>query len=69
MIELLYGEQIDFVRLADELGFEQWFLPQVLAVHASKRDLQVPSASEKHGRLITFPHERTLAREEHLLKR
>lgn len=68
MLELLYGgEQIDFVRVADELGFDPWFLPQVLATHATKQDLRVgTTGTPSSGRVISFRRVKPTATEEAL---
>lgn len=52
MVELLYGESIDFKRLAKHADLDPLLLRRVVQVHASKADLNVrPSNTEKTASL------------------
>ncbi len=54
MVELLYGDPIDIVRLAADSRLDPWFLRQLLATHANKADLH-GAVLHDAGKVLAFP--------------
>ncbi len=61
MIELLYGEGIDYVRLASDARLDPWLLRQIITTHASKSDLDQRRGSNPAGSVVSM-HSRLLER-------
>lgn len=56
MVELLYGVQVDLVRLGDDSRLNPWLLRRILTTHASAADLKPITGSS--GKVILFRSER-----------
>jgi Zn-dependent peptidase ImmA (M78 family)/transcriptional regulator with XRE-family HTH domain len=53
MAEVLYGENIDIVRVANDAGLEPLFVKQLLAAHATRADLQAAPPAQS-AQILSF---------------
>jgi hypothetical protein len=51
MVELLYGDPIDFVKLATKTRLDIWLLKNLLTAHASKNELR---GTRSAGKVLAF---------------
>lgn len=62
MIELLYGESIDFKRLAKDVAVDALLLRRIVQVHASKADLSGRSSRDDQTAAVVPLHTRSARR-------
>ncbi|HLX26193.1 MAG TPA: hypothetical protein VKR05_04315 [Candidatus Cybelea sp.] len=69
MAELLYGESVDWVALAQEAKLDPWLVKNILTTHASSADLKAASVAKVPDNVVPirghFPR-KSLQREDAL---